>query len=367
MTRYLFLILLFLLISCRNSQKIQSSNFILAKDLNPIGRAEFTVKRHLELISSAAHFTIQFTGTSCSIYAYLADPGAHNYLQYELDGKYIKRIKINGVTSHPYKIVETTNDKHTLKIFKATEAHTGPIYIEKIEALDIQSKSILSKPIIEFIGNSITCGAAADPSEVACGNGVYHDQHNAYMAYGPRVCRAIDAEFILSSISGYGIYRTWNQEGPSVPEVYENSDFQLSSARKWDFNKLKPAVVSIALGTNDLSIGDGIHERLPFDSTRFENEFVQFVKIIKSKYGNVQIALLSSPMIHGENRLLLQRILSRIKNRIDSEYNLHKKIATYFFNPMKARGCTGHPNLEDHEILANELKSFFEKLLRIPE
>ena len=46
-------------------------------------------------------------------------------------------------------------------------------------------------PLIEFIGNSITCGAAADVSEVPCGSGVDYDQHNAYYAYGPRVARML--------------------------------------------------------------------------------------------------------------------------------------------------------------------------------
>ncbi len=70
--------------------------------------------------------------------------------------------------------------------------------------------------LIEFIGNSITCGAAADPSEVPCGTGVYHDQHNAYYAYGPRVARALAANYIVRSVSGSGIYRNWNSDGHAV-------------------------------------------------------------------------------------------------------------------------------------------------------
>lgn len=38
-------------------------------------------------------------------------------------------------------------------------------------------------------------------------------------------------------------------------------------------------------------------------------------------------------------------------------------VALYFFNPMQANGCSGHPNVEDHAILANELVPFFRKLL----
>jgi hypothetical protein len=41
-----------------------------------------------------------------------------------------------------------------------------------------------------------------------------------------------------------------------------------------------------------------------------------------------------------------------------------KPVALYFFQPMQAGGCTGHPSVEDHAILANELAPFFKQLLK---
>ncbi|MBO9684249.1 MAG: hypothetical protein J7502_16550 [Flavisolibacter sp.] len=51
-------------------------------------------------------------------------------------------------------------------------------------------------PLIEFIRDSITCGVAADTSEMRCGKGEYHDYHNAYYAYGPRVARNLGVNYI---------------------------------------------------------------------------------------------------------------------------------------------------------------------------
>jgi hypothetical protein len=31
---------------------------------------------------------------------------------------------------------------------------------------------------------------------------------------------------------------------------------------------------------------------------------------------------------------------------------------------MQAKGCTGHPSVEDHAVLANELLPFFKQLLQ---
>ena len=357
------LILFLLCCNCSFQKKEASETVLPASSLFPFGRYDWNEKRDLELISSAINFGFSFSGKECKLFAYLTDTTAHNYLQYELDGVYQKRIKLFGNERTPFTINAGKDGTHTVWIYKATEAHTGPVFIEKITGQSLKPLKRPEAPLIEFIGNSITCGAAADPSETPCGTGVYHDQHNAYYAYGPRVARALSVNFILSSVSGIGIYRTWNMNGPSMPQVYEKTDFQLDGRRLWNFETYKPAIVSIALGTNDLSSGDGKHERLPFDSAVFVSSYIKFVQLVKSKYSTATIALLSSPMINGERRTLLQNCLAAVKENIDALYPADQKIALYFFKPMQARGCTGHPNVEDHAILAEELVPFFRSLL----
>jgi lysophospholipase L1-like esterase len=331
--------------------------------LKVYGRYSINNEQGVELISSAVHFGFSFDGTECSIVASIQNKQGHNYLQYELDGQYQKRIKITGASDDPIAIKAQTNGRHTVWIYKATEAHTGGIFIRKITGENLTPLNEPKAPLIEFIGNSITCGAAADASEVPCGTGQYHDQHNAYMAYGPRVARSLGTGFILSSVSGIGMYRNWNSDSPTMPQVYEKVDFQDKSQRQWNFALFTPKIVSIALGTNDFSNGDGIKKRLPFDSTAFVSSYVKFVELVKSKYPKAQIALLSSAMVNGNSRAVLQRCLVAVKERVDALHPSDKKVATYFFQPMQAHGCGGHPSVEDHAILAKELVPFFKKLL----
>ncbi len=297
------------------------------------------------------------------MFASIRDANGHNYLQYELDGVYQKRIRVTGNAKEPIRITAPTSGKHTVWVYKATEAHTGPILISSIAGKKLKALKKPAGSIIEFIGNSITCGAAADPSDVPCGSGVYHDQHNAYLAYGPRLARTLGVNFVLSSVSGIGVYRNWNSNGPTMPQVYEKVNFQENSLQLWDFNKFKPQVVSIALGTNDFSGGDGKQARLPFDSASYVNSYIKFVQQVKGKYPQAQVALLSSPMLNGKNRQTLQNCLAAVKNKIDVAYPTDKPVALYFFKPMQARGCSGHPNVEDHAILAQELVPFFIKLI----
>ena len=334
-----------------------------SSSLNVYGRYSINNNQNLELISSAAHFGFSFTGKECRIFTSIPSSQNHNYIQYELDGVYQKRIRINSNSKEPIVIIAPAKGKHIVWVYKATEAHTGAIFIEKIVCEKILSIKKPTVSFIEFIGNSITCGAAADPSEVPCGTGEYQDQHNAYYAYGPRVARGLGTNFILSSVSGIGIYRNWNSIAPAMPLVYEKADFQDNNTKLWNFELFTPSIVSISLGTNDFSNGDGVKKRLPFDSAAFVSSYINFVRLVKSKYPKAQIALLNSPMINGNNRFVLQNCLTVVKQKIDVLNPADKQVALYFFEPMQAHGCGGHPNIEDHEILAKQLMPFFKKLL----
>src|SRR5687767_4481104 len=104
-----------------------SENILPASSLHPFGRVMVTGSGYIELISSAAHFGFTFQGKECQVSAYISDPQGHNYVQYELDGVYQKRVKIGGKDKQPIIINAKSNGTHTLWLYKATEAHSGPI------------------------------------------------------------------------------------------------------------------------------------------------------------------------------------------------------------------------------------------------
>ncbi|NTS40329.1 GDSL family lipase [Flavisolibacter sp. BT320] len=339
----------------------KEGNVLSAADLKPFGRTVLQAEG-LSLVSSASHVGFRFEGRECRILVSLPSWLPHNYLQYELDGQYMGRLKVSAKDTAVW-IFAGNEGPHTVWLYKATEAHTGPVFIQRIEAKNVTALQRPSAPLIEFIGNSITCGAAADPSEVPCGTGVYHDQHNAYLAYGPRVARALGANFLLSSVSGIGVYRNWNSNGPTMPQVYEKTDFQQGSNLSWNFATYSPAIVAIALGTNDLSRGDGKTERPPFDSAQFIGNYIKFVQQVQGKYPAAQVVLLSSPMANGAAREFLQACLTAVKAGADAAQPHSKPLALFFFEPMQASGCTGHPSVAEHGRMAESLLPFFRKLL----
>src|SRR5690242_14879038 len=86
-------------------------------ELNPYGR--YSINGHnLKLISSAVHFGFTFTGKECQLYASTNDANGHNYLQYELDGVYQKRIRVNGSAVQPIILSADDNGTHTVWIYK---------------------------------------------------------------------------------------------------------------------------------------------------------------------------------------------------------------------------------------------------------
>src|SRR4051812_36410288 len=83
----------FIVLSCHSQKNATGARDSLpASSLHVYGRSLVNEKQQLELISSAVHFGFSFNGSQCRIYASLPDPASHNYLQYELDGVYQKRI-----------------------------------------------------------------------------------------------------------------------------------------------------------------------------------------------------------------------------------------------------------------------------------
>jgi lysophospholipase L1-like esterase len=333
-------------------------NSLPASALRPFGRTLTDEHQSLDLVGSASQVGFSFEGTQASVYVYAPAWLNHNYLQYELDGVYQKRVRILADAKSPLIVTASKSGKHTVWIYKTTEAQTGPVIIDSVTGTSLVALERPEQPLIEFIGNSISAGALADSSDVPCGQGAYYDQHNAYMAYGPRVARALGANFMVNSVSGIGIYRNANNGAP-MPQVYEKTDMQATSTNLWNFKAYSPKVVSIELGTNDIS-----KDRASFDSTQFVKGYVQFIQLVKSKYGNVQIALLSSPILNSSDDQLLQNCLTAIKKQVDAASPSDKPVALYFFKPMPMHGCSYHPSVDDHAAIAVELTPFFKDLLK---
>jgi hypothetical protein len=198
----------------------------------------------------------------------------------------------------------------------------------------------------------------ADTTTIPCHKAEWFDQHNAYFSYARLVATSLNADYMLSSVSGIGIYRNWNGEGAVMPLVYTNTYLNTDSTKKWNFKNFAPDIVSIALGTNDLSDGDGKKYRAPFSVDSFSVGYINFLKTIFENYPDTKIALLTSPMVTGEKDSILNVCLEKVKAHYKD-----KRIEIFRLSGITPHGCDYHPLKEEQQKMADTLIPFFRKLI----
>jgi hypothetical protein len=67
-------------------------------------------------------------------------------------------------------------------------------------------------------------------------------------------------------------------------------------------------------------------------------------------------------MVSGERNVTLVKCLKQVIAAFKKDKK-HKKIALFEYQPMQPKGCGSHPDIEDHKVMAQQLESFFKKLL----
>ena len=330
------------------------------------GRVHMNDQRELELVSSAAAVQFRFSGDSVTVHLRNQAGGDdYNYVTIIVDSLVTGRFPVKGDDIRTLGIKAGHSPRmHHLSCVKATEAINGLLLFAGASATRIEAEEPSDRDQILFIGNSITCGRGGDTSEVPCGAGKWYDQHDAYYAYGPRLARMLGVDYVLNSVSGIGIYRRWNDDGPDMPLVYDHLYFDTTSSVEWDDHRVNPDIISIALGTNDLSPGDGIHARDPFNPEVFIRDYVDFAHRLYRRYPQARFILLSSPMESGANATELERCLAAVQSQLNNSYPDRHPVETFFFHSIdRPGGCSGHPSDHDHELMAQELEPAFRKLL----
>lgn len=313
------------------------------------GRIDFTDVNTPRFWQPGVYITTSFIGDSCGVV--LQDQMRwgtnHNYIEIVID-EVATRVRLKTARDTIWAIAKFPKKVHTITIYKNTEANIG--YIELLGFLSKQLQKPKDKPKlkIECIGNSITCGTGSDISEIPCGKGFWHDQHNAYLSYGALVARNLDAQFHLSSVSGIGLMRSCCNLKITMPQMFDKINLY-DGDKAWDFKNYQPDVVTICLGQND-----GI-----VDSASFSNHYFNFIQYLRKVYPNAQFICMSSPMAHSElfnfQKSNIQALVKKINQLGDN------KVSCYFFSKQYNLGCDGHPSIEEHQMIADELLQFIQK------
>ena len=330
--------------------------FFAADDsaISYMGRIDFSNPKLPRFWASGVTVRASFTGPDCAII--LNDQvlygNTHNYIEVAVDNYPSYRLQLKGTTDTILLKGRPGRQEHHFIVCKDTESGIGYLELAGLlcEGLLPRTKPPVRK--IEFIGNSITCGAGMDASETPCGQGKWYDQHRAWMSYGPLTARALQAQWHLTSVAGIGLIHSCCDMGITMPQVFDKVD-QRDDSLQWDFSRYQyqPDVVTITLGQND-----GIQ-----DSTAFCNAYLNFIKKIRTVYPSAKILCLTSPMGNAELTAVLKRYLTGIEGaaRAAGDGNVY----TFFYSRQYSHGCGGHPDLAEHALIADELTAYLKKIM----
>lgn len=336
-----------------SAKKHAELKFFAAADpeIQYVGRIDFSNPQTPRIWAPGVYIKAKFKGSKCLMLINDEAGGTnHNYLEIVIDGKDPYRIKLTGKVNELSVPDGLSDTEHTVLICKDTESNTGYIDFLGFKCEKLLPLAAKPKRKIEYFGDSITSGTGMDQSAVPCGKGQWHDQHNAYMSYGARTSRNLDAQWQLTAQAGIGMVHSCCDMKVIMPQIFDKVFFR-NDTIQWNFNNYIPDVVTICLGQND-----GPKQ----DSAYFCSAYVNFIKTIRKHYPRADIVCLTSPMADSTLTAVLRRYLAAITASVNASGD--KRVYKYFFSRQYHNGCDGHPDIDEHKLIAGELTAYIRQL-----
>lgn len=337
-----------------------------------LGRTYYDAdKLYCALSGTGIEFT--FTGTKCNITvagdSNSANAGsADNHARV---GIYVNGERvIDDMVDNKEEVYEVfksdTPQDVTVSLVKLSESPMSTIAITDISVTGTPIKPTENKEkLIEFIGDSITCGYGIDDP-----NKAHHfstKTEDVTKAFAYKTAQALGADYSLVSFSGYGIISGYSNGDKKVseqalPQYYTklgyswaaNGSFKPSDI-EWDFSR-QPDIVVINLGTNDDSYTKDIEER----QDEFRKAYTDFLKTVRSKNPNAKIVCAFGIM--GDR--LYDKIQDAVNNYTSETGD--SNVSTLRFDVQQASdgySADWHPSVATHNKASQKLAEYIKTLL----
>ncbi len=323
------------------------------------GRVAFHENDQATFFWPGTSVKISFTGTSLK--ALLEDEKGDNYYNVIIDEDSLYILYMDTL-KHWYNLVrDLPPGDHTLELFKRTEFTNGKTKFYGFQ-LDPGAKIKFlpgKKRVIEFFGNSITCGyGIEDFSGQDRPDSIFT---NNYETYAACVARHFNARYYCTARSGIGIIISWFPQ--IMPELWYRLD-PMDPISTWDFTKDPPDIVVVNLLQNDSWLVE--RPGKPEYENRFGREKPSPAFIINSYYNFINKIRMVYPGAHVICALGSMDATREgspwpgyIENAVDRFAD--PKMHTIFF-PYK--DTPGHPRVKEQAVMADSLIGYIEKNIK---
>ena len=291
---------------------------------------------------AGTNFHARFSGTQISMQ--LADGGNKNEFAVVIDGDVTKVATTDGTTT--YSLATGLEDTtHDIVVWRRSESYYNPSEFIGFTGFSEGGALLAPAPAperrIEIIGDSITVGYGNEGTQPCSAN---QSNGNNYVSYGSVAARMLEADLVTIAWSGIGMYRNYDQAGPSadaMPARYDKIIPTDSGAPTWDFSKYVPQAVVINLGTNDYSTrGD--------PGQPYVDAYIGFLNRVRDNYPDAYIFCLIPLSAATAN---VNAAVDALKADGDEDVEAFDISVTGGAND----GCDGHPNVARDQAMGEKL------------
>ncbi|MDR1692405.1 MAG: GDSL-type esterase/lipase family protein [Oscillospiraceae bacterium] len=178
-------------------------------------------------------------------------------------------------------------------IVKLSESAMSTVGIGGIEVTGSIAPTPQKPKLIEFVGDSITCGYGVDDEDR--NHHFSTSTEDVTKTYAYLAAAELGADYSMVSFSGYGVISGYTSAGvlneaQTVPKYYEKLGFSYgdgfpAAQTDWDFSKREPDMIVVNLGTNDDSYCGGDADR----AAEYTAGYIEFLKQIRAKNPGARI------------------------------------------------------------------------------
>lgn len=343
-------------------------------NIKPLGRTCF-VNNTLWLAFSGSGAAFHFRGTKAAV-TLLADDSAtfpNNGDNQTRVAVYVNGCRVvDAMMDEPSKEFVVFESEQAsdcqVEIIKLSESAMSTVGIKSIaaDAEDGIHPTAAKSHYIEFVGDSITCGYGVDDENEE------HDfstkTEDVTRAYAYRTAQALDADYSMVSLSGYGIISGYVNEGEdkkpeqALPQYYKKLGFsyrrfmgRAPEEVEWAF-ECQPDLIVINLGTNDDSYTLDHADR----QEDYRKAYTEFIKLVRSK--NPQAKILCALGIMGRR---LYPFVEKAVAAYSTETGDQNISCLEFDEQLASDGYTAnwHPTAVTHGKAAEKLIQHIKELM----